>query len=153
MADSHHTPVFHFDQVTLDAIVSAFGAVVDEDERVLFAYLYGSAVERPDIHDLDVGLYLTPEAYGHAWETEGQLEEALAARALSLTGHRIPVDVRAFNEAPLHATFNIITGRLLSLRNREAYAALLEYVLPRHFDMQPLREQAVRILVAHAAQR
>ncbi|MBU2603393.1 MAG: nucleotidyltransferase domain-containing protein [Actinobacteria bacterium] len=153
MEDSHHTPVFHLDQLTLDAIVSAFGAVLDEDERVLFAYLYGSAIERPDIHDLDVGLYLTPEAYGRAWEAEGQLEEALEARAQSPAGHRIPVDVRAFNEAPLHATFRIITGRLLSLRNREVHAAVLEYVLPRYFDMQPLREQAVRDLVAHAGHR
>jgi hypothetical protein len=56
----------------------------------------------------------------------------------------VPVDVRAYNEAPLHAQFRVLTGRVLVVRDQDAFARVVEYVVPRYLDMEPLRRRAVR---------
>ncbi|MCZ7662863.1 MAG: hypothetical protein M5U22_07985 [Thermoleophilia bacterium] len=133
-----------------DRLATSFAAGLD-DERVLFATLYGSAVEgeaESSVHDLDVALYVTESALSQVWQTESDLGAVLEQRAREIMGEAVPVDVRVYNEAPIHAQFRALTGRLLVIRDRDAFVRVVEYIVPRHLDMEPLRRQALHDLIS-----
>ena len=133
-----------------DRLATSFAALLDDD-RVLFATLYGSAVEgeaERTVHDLDVALYLTETALAQAWRVESHLGMVLEQRAREITGRVVPVDVRTYNEAPIHAQFRALTGMILVIRDKDAFARVVEYVVPRYLDMEPLRRQALHDLVS-----
>lgn len=134
-----------------DELAAVIAAVLAEDDRVVFATLYGSALEgegERTVRDVDVALYLTVAALGRSWEIDQSLGSALETEVRKLTGETIPVDVRTYNEAPLHAQFKALTGRILLIRDREAFARVVEYVVPHYLDTEPLRRSAVRDLVS-----
>lgn len=134
-----------------EELVAAFVPVLAADECVLFATLYGSAVEGEGervVHDLDVALYLSESALAQAWRTEGRLGIALEEKAREILGDVVPVDVRTYNEAPLHAQFRVLTGKVLVIRDADAFARVVEYVVPRYLDMEPLRRRAVQDVVS-----
>lgn len=134
-----------------DEVVQAMAATLADDERVLFATLYGSAQEGTGerrVRDLDVALYLTESALERSWQVEQMLGPVLEAVVLRLTGEDVPVDVRTYNEAPLHAQFKALTGKILVIRDHDAFARVVEYVVPRHLDAEPLRRSALRDLVS-----
>lgn len=134
-----------------EELAAAMTAVLKDDDRIVFATLYGSAQEgtgvRP-VRDLDVALYLADSALEQTWKIEQNLGTAIEARVREITGDNIPVDVRAYNEAPLHAQFRALTGRILVIRDSDAFARVVEYVVPRHLDAEPLRRSALRDLVS-----
>ncbi|MHB1345171.1 MAG: hypothetical protein ACYCX3_12550 [Thermoleophilia bacterium] len=134
-----------------DELAAVIAAVIAEDDRVVFATLYGSALEgegERTVRDLDVALYLTEAALGRSWEIDQTLGSALETEVRKLTGEAIPVDVRTYNEAPLHAQFKALTGRILLISDHEAFARVVEYVVPHYLDTEPLRRSAVRDLVS-----
>jgi len=134
-----------------DELAAVIAAVLAEDDRVVFATLYGSALEgegERTVRDVDVALYLTVTALARSWEIDQSLGSALETEVRKLTGEAIPVDVRTYNEAPLHAQFKALTGRILLIRDREAFARVVEYVVPHYLDTEPLRRSAVRDLVS-----
>lgn len=134
-----------------EELAAAIAAVLAADDRVLFATLYGSAQEGTGerrVRDLDVALYLTESALERTWAIEQSLGATIETRVREITGDSIPVDVRAYNEAPLHAQFRALTGRILTIRDTDAFARVVEYVVPRHLDTEPLRQSALRDLVS-----
>lgn len=134
-----------------EELVAAFVPVLAGDECVLFATLYGSAVEGKGerlVHDLDVALYLSESARAESWRTEGRLGVALEEKAHEILGDMVPVDVRTYNDAPVHAQFRALTGKLLVIRDADAFARVVEYVVPRYLDMEPLRRRAVQDVVS-----
>ncbi|MHB9150623.1 MAG: hypothetical protein ACYC33_11220 [Thermoleophilia bacterium] len=145
--------IHHFllnDQVR-EELVAAITAVLTQDDRIDFATLYGSAnegEEKRHVRDLDVALYLTDSALGQTFHIEQSLGSTLEAVVRRITGDAIPVDVRVYNETPLHAQFRALTGRILLIRDRDAFARVVEYVVPRHLDAEPLRLSALRDLVS-----
>lgn len=94
--------------------------------------------------------YAQPEPWTTSWTAWrfANLGTAIEARVREITGDNIPVDVRAYNEAPLHAQFRALTGRILVIRDSDAFARVVEYVVPRHLDAEPLRRSALRDLVS-----
>lgn len=134
-----------------EELVAAITAVLAQDDRILFATLYGSANEGEEqrhVRDLDVALYLTDSALRQTFHIEQSLGLTLEAVVRNITGDALPVDVRVYNETPLHAQFRALTGRILLIRDRDAFARVVEYVVPRHLDAEPLRRSALRDLVS-----
>jgi len=134
-----------------EELAAAMAAVLADDDRILFATLYGSAQEgevQRSVRDLDVALYLTDSALGKTYQIEQSLGSALEAVVRGITGHTIPVDVRVYNETPLHAQFRALNGRTLIVRDRDAFARVVEYVVPRYLDAEPLRRSALLDLVS-----
>ena len=78
---------------------------------------------------------------------ENDLGRRLELLVREKTALAVPVDLRVMNGTPLHAQFRVLRGRLLALRDEDAYARILEYVIPRYLDMEPLRQLALRELV------
>ena len=95
-------------------------AVLAQDDRISFATLYGSANEgeaQRHVRDLDVALYLTSSAPGETFHIEQSLGSTMEAVVRGITGDAIPVDVRVYNETPLHAQFRALTCRILLIRD------------------------------------
>ena len=134
-----------------EELAAAITAVLAEDDRILFATLYGSANEgegQRHVRDLDVALYLTSSALGETFHIEQSLGSSLEAVARRITGDAIPVDVRVYNETPLHAQFRALRGRILLIRDRDAFTRVVEYVVPRYLDAEPLRRRALQDIVS-----
>jgi hypothetical protein len=100
------------------------------------------------VRDLDVALYLCESALAQAWRAEGRLGVALEEKVREILGDLVPVDVRTYNEAPLHAQFRALTGRVLVLSDADAFARVVEYVVPHYLDMELLRGRALQDFVA-----
>lgn len=100
--------------------------------EVLFAYLYGSVLDDMNIHDIDVGLYVS-----------GVSEEGITGCAIEIATMlqsitRVPVDVRIINFAPLSFQYKVLRGELLFERDENARSAVAERVSQRYLDIEPL---------------
>lgn len=148
---AHEIRSFRLTDAVREELIAAFVPVLADYESVLFATIYGSALEGEGervVRDLDVAVYLSESALAQAWRAEGRLGVALEEKARELLGDVVPVDVRSYNKAPLHAQFRALIERLLFLRDTDAFARVVEYVVPRYLDMELLRGQAVQDLLA-----
>src|SRR5660398_249755 len=86
----------------LEELLVEAGELLDRDERLSFACLFGSASEGSSIRDIDVGVYLVDESrVGRSrtsgslrWEMENDLGRRLELRVREKTGVAVPVDLR-----------------------------------------------------------
>ena len=115
--------------------------VTDELSRqpaVIFAYLYGSALDGEAVHDVDIGIYLEEFESGQ----EAAIVDGLASRLSDAL--KLPIDVRVLNRAPLTFLYHVLRGRLLLSRNDDLLASILEDVARRYLDLAPLLRQATK---------
>ena len=146
--DDHR--LHHLSATQKGEILRAFAELLSDEADIAFAFLYGSLTEREDIHDIDVGIYLLPivDATNDTWTREAKLADVFEARVRELAGVTIPVDVRVMNNAPVPAQFRVLTGERIQLADRDAFATVMEWVVPRYLDLKPLRDQAIRDLLS-----
>lgn len=118
---------------------------------VLFAYIYGSyATGRTHPYsDLDIGIYLDPEAL----ETGLNTELDLALELDKALDHQIETEVRAINNLPLAFTGRILTeGILLYCRNEEARIEFEVQTRKKYFDFLPVIQNYHRAYLNKARQ-
>ena len=106
--------------------------------------LYGSATELAHYRDLDVAIWVEPDAMSAR-------EELAYAFALAdeLT-HRLhfPVDVRVINWAPLAFRYHVSKGQLLLARDADRYTQFLERTWDEYLDFKPIAMQYLREVAA-----
>jgi hypothetical protein len=83
-----------------------------------------------------VAVSLAPEVADR--ETEIALE--LASKLSRLVG--APVDVRSLQQAPVTFRFHALRGRLVTCRDEEVLAAMLQDTMRRCFDLAPRLRRA-----------
>ncbi|MGB9723467.1 MAG: nucleotidyltransferase domain-containing protein [Chloroflexia bacterium] len=89
--------------------------------EVAFAYLHGSFLQGLPYHDLDVALYLRPEAEDpFDYEMQRSVEWTLLLD--------LPVDVRVLNDAPLGFQHTVLRGRPIFVRDEALLTAFIEQV-------------------------
>lgn len=98
--------------------------------EVLFAYLFGSAVDSEVFQDVDLGLYVgdmgvIDSGFDYAFRMSGELEDLLGCQ----------VDVILMNTAPDHLIHSISTGNLVVNRDDDARVEFLTASWSRYFDM------------------
>lgn len=102
--------------------------------EIIFAVLYGSAVDGERYRDLDVGIMVdrarVPAAasLNYAFGMSATLEKAL----------QFPVDVRVLNDAPLPFRYNVSRGRPLLVRDWGAWFDFRERAWDEYLDFQPV---------------
>lgn len=103
-------------------------------KEIIFALLYGSAVEDAPFHDLDVGLLVDRERIAGAADLDYSLAmaEALTRQA------GFPTDVRVINDAPLGFRYNVSRGEPLMVNDEEALAEFRERTWDEFFDFAPV---------------
>jgi len=146
-----------------EKILEVLGEALATQPEVVFAYAYGSFLENRPFHDIDVGVYVTPEAE----EKAGLLSLDLAiflefslmrlfreqgprgTRSGGTKGERpcsgrFPVDVRILNGAPVSFSYHVLRGRLLFSRDEDMRVRWAERVISRYLDLKPLRHKALK---------
>ena len=129
---------YFFSKAEKNKLIALLRSLLDNQDAIQFAYLYGSFLEDLPCHDIDIGIYV-----------QGSKETDMAFYALKL-GERFsreadcPVDVRVLNDAPVSFLFHVLKGELLTEQNPELHAQLFEKTVSRYLDIQPLLLQATR---------
>jgi predicted nucleotidyltransferase len=119
-----------------EEIVPALQETLSKRPEIVFAYLFGSAVESDSFRDIDVGLYLAldrmaVDPFQYSLRTSVELEQ--------LTGS--PVDLVLMNTAPDHLIHRIAKGHLLVDRDEALRINFITTCCSRFFDFEPKRRQ------------
>jgi hypothetical protein len=133
-----HVKVRHLGVDDREALLHVIAGVLERDPRVAFACAHGSLLDDRGFRDVDVGV-----------QFDGVPDARLTAAAVDLSVRlsdvaRVPVDVRALNQAPAAFRYNALRGRVLTCRNEVEYADALELAMRREFDLAPFRANAFR---------
>lgn len=113
-----------------DDLLRIIKDTLKRDERVIFAYLYGSFVKGGPFRDVDIAIYIKPEIF-NPFEISSDLKVTMAEKT---RGEGFPYgadffDVKVINEAPFTILGKIFSeGVLLLDRYPELRTDLIEEV-------------------------
>ena len=129
---------FFFSKAEKVRLIVLLRSLLDSQDVIQFAYLYGSILDELPCHDIDIGVYVQgiqgTDMTFYALELGEQFSREVGC----------PVDVRLLNDAPVSFLFHVLKGELLSEQNPKLHAQLFEKTVSRYLDMQPLLLQATR---------
>lgn len=128
-----------------ETIIKKAAAALKDEQEVLFAYLYGSVVDRKThiASDIDIGVFLRPTTVKNMLNTEAKLDSKLATIMNSKK-----TDLVIINKAPLVIQFNIITsGEVAFSRAEETRIEFETETLYRYFDLKPFLDEEKNLLL------
>ncbi|MFN3480127.1 MAG: nucleotidyltransferase domain-containing protein [Thermodesulfovibrionales bacterium] len=116
-------------------IRSIIKAELQKDERIVFAYIYGSFVdpEMPFFRDIDIGVYVS-NYRNEEWD---RYELSLPLELEKALNYRYPIDVKVLNNAEVIFSYRVISGRLLFLRDEDLWTDYVVYISKRYADFYP----------------
>jgi len=118
--------------------------VMEKDEDVLFAYLYGSHVH-DSIHfesDIDVAVYLKPSNIKKFIKKEEELTTLLITQL-----HSDKIDLRILNSSPFLLQYKIIKeGILIFVRDEPERVDFETKVMSRFFELKPYFDEYKQML-------
>ncbi|MEM1554223.1 MAG: nucleotidyltransferase domain-containing protein [Thermoproteota archaeon] len=123
--------------VKREALLQELKRILEKLDDVLFAYIYGSFIEREFFRDVDVAVWInnSEEAFRHEVELSSKLEAELG----------IPIDIHVFNEAPLPFKYVVFTkGRLLFSKDEEVRWRIIDKTVRQYADLRMLRSQIAK---------
>jgi uncharacterized protein len=113
--------------------------ILEEDENILFAYVFGSSVMHDAFHDIDIAIFLKTPNKSTALTQELDLEVRLSGAL------RLQVDVRILNEAPLPFRYNVLkTGRVILDRDALRRSDFESLTYRMYFDFERFRIEYLR---------
>lgn len=111
-------------------ITSLISRILNQDERVIFAYLYGSFVSDTFFRDIDVFVYIRKDE--DAFVTQSSIRDNIYEAVIHAGFHNIGIDdfdVRVINDAPYDFVIDILDkGMLLVDKNRELRTDYIEQI-------------------------
>ena len=113
-------------------------------EEIRFACLLGSFLERRDIRDLDLAVWVDFAKLPRA----GDLEYELGLSAWLESKVRFPVDVKGLNDAPLSFGYAATGGIPLLVRDEEEWFSFRERTWRDYFDFAPLADAMLADLLS-----
>jgi predicted nucleotidyltransferase len=118
--------------------------VMEKDEDILFAYLYGSRVH-PSTHfgsDIDVAVYLKPSNIKNYIKKEEELTALLMTQLRS-----DKIDLRILNTSPFLLQYNILKeGILIFVRDEHERVDFEIRVMNRFFELKPHLDEYKQML-------
>jgi len=117
-------------QTEKDRITSLISHELDKDERVIFAYLYGSFVREKFFRDIDVFVYTRKDE--NTFVTQSSIRDNIYALIIDAGFHNIcidDIDARVINDAPYDFVIDILDkGLLLVDKDRELRTDYIERI-------------------------
>ena len=111
-------------------ITSLITRVLNQDKRVIFAYLYGSFVSKTFFRDIDVFVYISKGE--DTFITQSGIRDNIYEAVIHAEFHNIgidDIDVRIINDAPYDFVIDILDkGMLLIDKNRELRTDYIEQI-------------------------
>ncbi len=115
-------------EIDLDDVIGALRKVLERRDEVLIATIFGSAVRRRMVRDLDVAVFFRGRpSLRQVLELAAELEEAV----------KLPVDLTPLNLAPPGIVLKVlVSGRPVLVRDRALLARLLHRALGERMDVE-----------------
>ena len=127
-----------------EAIKAEIHAVLEQDLRLAFAYLYGSFCRQEPFQDIDIGVYAADSdvnPYVLSADLKERLSAHLRSRTVDLSADRF--DVQVLNQAPFTFMRRIFgEGVLIIDRNPELRTDIIEHVSRKYRECAGLLMEA-----------
>ena len=127
----------------MEEIKGLLTQTLQRQPEIMFAYLHGSILSSVIARDIDVAVFLYPEAYIRLAEN-GELSIGLAIPLeMELEKHLSrKVDVQVLNNAPLSFKYRIVTQGLVIVDKVSNTRCDFEYLSRvEYFDFRPRRKE------------
>lgn len=131
---------------SIEAVRRRIRPVLESDERVCFAYLFGSVAQgtaRPG-SDVDIAVLTRPRG---TLLDDARLQDELAA-ALG----REDVDLLVLDDAPLWLRYRVVAGEVVFSRDERARIAFREWTEKEFLDFRPYHDGYLKA-IRNRAQR
>lgn len=129
---------------TREKIIPAVKNVLEPDDRLVFAYLYGSFIRGETFRDIDVAVYLRDPNH-NPFQVSSDLKECISRslRGAGVAADADLFDVAILNSAPFTFLKRIfVEGLLLIDRDPEIRTDLIEYVSMKYRECAGLMGEA-----------
>jgi predicted nucleotidyltransferase len=127
-------------------IINTIQKVIEKDNDVLFAYLYGSSVYHVEVfeNDIDVAVYLKTLDMVSYLKKEEELTSTLVTSL-----HNDRIDLRILNVSPFLLQYNAIKeGILIFVRDELERVGFEIRVMNRFFELKPYLDEYRQMLSA-----
>ena len=125
-------------------ILEILKRVMEKDQEVLFAYLYGSYVYNSDDFksDIDVAVYLKSSDIKQYLKKEEELTIELVTKI-----HKDRIDLRILNVLPLLLQYHVLKGGIpIFVREEKERVDFETRVMNRFFELKPYIDEYQRML-------
>ena len=119
-------------------------SLLQQKPEIIFAYAHGSFIQDQPFRDLDIAVYLAPS---HLPENRYFYEDSLSRELARSLETSFPIDARILNHAPIPFQYHVIKGQLLLDRDPELRTSLMEWLISRYLDMEPILRHHIREVV------
>lgn len=129
-----------------EVITVSIQEILKHDERVIFAYLFGSFILGEDFRDIDIAIYATEKGVKDPFGFTSDLKIAISKKieeygALTVVPDR--VDIALLNNASLTFQMEVLTkGILLVDKDYDLRTTLIEAVSNKYRDYEQLQKEA-----------
>ncbi len=114
--------VFIMDKEKILSIIKSF---LEKYDKILFAYVFGSFVDKeaPFFRDIDIGIYVRyyKDSDWHKYEIE------LPLSLEKVLDYKYKIDIVVMNKADMFLLKNIISGELLFVKDEDLWADFVVY--------------------------
>lgn len=132
----------YLSQKEKDILIGRIFSVLQQNEYILFAYIYGSFASNKEFNDIDVGIFISDENMKSPLQMELDLEGELEDKI------KTPVDVRIINHAPLSFIYNVLKSGFVAVDKDISLRSDFEgLIFKKYFDFQYLRKEYLREIV------
>jgi predicted nucleotidyltransferase len=118
-----------------ERLISIIKSELLKHEEIVFAYIYGSFIDRemPFFRDIDVGIYVS----NYKKQDWDKYEIILPIDMEKSLNYKYPVDVKLLNNAETIFSYRVICGELLFTRDEDIWADYVVYISKRYADFYP----------------
>ncbi len=109
--------------------------LLEKEEDVLFAYLFGGFVRDDSFHDIDIAVYIIPSPEKDLLKRTFEIANRIERK----TG--IETDVVAFNLIDPYLRMEILDGELLFTKDETKHDFLIDYYIREYFDERAFFER------------
>jgi len=132
----------YLSQKEKDILIGRIFSVLQQNEYILFAYIYGSFASNKEFNDIDVGIFISDENMKSPLQMELDMEGELEDKI------KTPVDVRIINHAPLSFIYNVLKSGFVAVDKDISLRSDFEgLIFKKYFDFQYLRKEYLREIV------
>lgn len=129
---------------TRERVIAAVKNILEQDQRLVFAYIFGSFVRGEAFRDVDVGVYLRDAAenpFGVSFDVKERISRSL--RSSGIDAEADLFDVKILNDAPFTFLKRVfVEGILLLDREPDRRTDLVEYVSAKYRECAGLLAEA-----------
>jgi uncharacterized protein len=124
--------IFQLNREEKSLLADHLREALESQEKIAFAYLFGSFAEDLPFHDMDVGVYVEGIKESDATFYAFRLAELLTSKL------HMPVDVRVLNFAPVTFLFHVFQGEMIQERNEDLRSRIMEQTAQKYLDLKPI---------------